>query len=141
MGDSLEREDVMTDNNEATVTTAAGRIVMAGDRYGPEIKAAGLAFTMRIVRKGDRWGLNDALTHNLDDPYVEFYDQRYTKGFGPRGQFVSRYYLSTLVEDRERLADGLDLYGGVASWSLDRQAMREMWAQLEEWDVMRERTN
>lgn len=48
-------------------------------------------WTVRIVYEGDRFGLDDCLTHDSSDPLIEFYDHE---------DFVSRYYASTLLEDR-----------------------------------------
>ena len=66
----------------------------------------GRLFGVRILSRGDRYGLNDKLVYGEEKPQVEFYDLHSAnkKGFGPNGQFVSRYYLSTLL--------GLDKYGG-----------------------------
>jgi len=59
-------------------------------------------FTMRVVKKGDRYGREMCLVHDRDDPMVEFYDRgwsidRDTDGT-VLGQFVSRYNLATLLE-------------------------------------------
>jgi hypothetical protein len=90
----------------------------------------GVPFNVRMVFPGDAYGLNDCLTYDPSDkpwskpgdPLVEFYDARQDPArFGPRGQFVSRYYLSTLLEGDP--ARGLNLQGGVPSWSLDGQAL------------------
>jgi hypothetical protein len=78
----------------------------------------GRAFNVRIVRDGERYGLKDRLTHE-GKPLVEFYDATQDPAkFGPRGQFVSRYYASTLLE--RNYSTGLCLDGGNAdAWSLD----------------------
>lgn len=81
----------------------------------------GTSFLVRIVREGERHGLNDCLTHDKTDPLVEFYDLTFAnqRGFGERGQFVSSYYASTLLE-RD---GGICLHGGVAKWSIDDDTM------------------
>ena len=85
-------------------------------------RQAGALFTVgpwavRIVRTGDAYGLDDRLTHDKADPLVEFYDTRQAgPKFGPRGQFVSRYDLSTLLDHRP--GAGLCLQGGVPSWTV-----------------------
>jgi len=88
--------------------------------------ANGREFFVRTVMKGDRYGLEDCLTHEKDDPMVEFYDWKYAnqKTFGPRGQFVSRYCLSTLAK---QMGGGLCLDGGIPEWRVDAGAMREVW--------------
>lgn len=81
--------------------------------------ATQLTWAVRLIQLGDNYGLGDKLVHDRVDPLVEFYDTRYSHT--PLGQFVSRYYLSTLL-DRE--ADtGLNLDGGVPSWSVSAEAM------------------
>lgn len=81
---------------------------------------AGRSFNIVLVCRGDRYGLNDCLTHDKDDPMVEFWDAtyendpRFTLG---RGQFVSRYYLTTLA-DRRNSRLGLDLCGHEPAWKV-----------------------
>ena len=53
-------------------------------------------YNVRIVRKGDRFGRDDCLTHDDDRPMVEFYDSNHPTDDG-RGGFVSRYYVGTLL--------------------------------------------
>ena len=72
-------------------------------------------FNSRIVFKGEAYGLNNCLTHDKDEPLVEFYDARYDFDKSPEGeilgQFVSRYYVSTIQGSR-----GLNLEGSVNDW-------------------------
>ena len=55
-------------------------------------------YNVRLVTKGDRYGLNDCLVHDEDKPMVEFYKRGYPV-HGPRGFFVSRYYCGTLLNE------------------------------------------
>lgn len=81
----------------------------------------GRTFLVRVVHKGEKYGLDDCLTHDEADPLIEFYDQSVNlKSWGPRGQFVSRYYASTLAE---RSPYGLNLLGYVPEWKIDAAAM------------------
>ena len=74
-------------------------------------------FNIRVIKQGDHYGLNDCLTHDNEQAMVEFYDPRYTTdGFTPLGQFVSRYYVDTLVV--HDVNTGLLLDGGVPEWSM-----------------------
>lgn len=57
---------------------------------------AGIPFNVRVVSKGARYGRNDCLTYADPKPMIEFYDARFIGAEAPRGQFVSRYYLSDL---------------------------------------------
>lgn len=85
----------------------------------------GRRFGVRIVREGDGYGIDDHIIHDEDDPLVEFYDMTYADNgerFGPRGQFVSRYYRSTLLETHA----GLVLDGGVDVWQIDLFAMDQV---------------
>lgn len=87
--------------------------------------ANGVPFTVRLVRKGDHYGLDGCLVHDEDDPLVEFYDARYPHT--EYGQFVSRYYLSTLLDDP---VWGLDLDGGVEDWTVDGDTMSTVYVWL-----------
>lgn len=95
--------------------------------------ANGREFFVRTVMKGDRYGLDDCQTHGKDEPMIEFYDYTYAnqKTFGPRGQFVSRYGLSTLAG---RPGGGICLDGGVPVWSVDGGAMRDVWDLVKKLD-------
>jgi len=53
------------------------------------------------------------------DGRVEFYDMRYPQT--PDGQFISSYYVSTLIEKDD---SGLDLHGGEPEWKIDYSTMR-----------------
>jgi hypothetical protein len=77
-------------------------------------------FTVRILTEGDKYGLRDALTHDKAEPLVEFYDQRYPHT--QYGQFVSSYYLSTLLKGE----DGINLYGGVDSWYIEKNDLNKV---------------
>lgn len=82
-------------------------------------------FNVRIVSKGEAYGRDDCLTHDGDDALVEFYDAKAdpTK-FGQRGQFVSRYFTTTLLS--VVFPHGIQLEGGVPEWSISPQGMREV---------------
>ena len=80
-------------------------------------------FNVRVVNKGDKYGLNNVLTHNEDKPLVEFYDVRYPHT--EFGQFVSRYYVSTILGDDGYgpKDSGLNLHGGVPEWTVSKEDM------------------
>ena len=42
-----------------------------------------------LIKRGEKYGLNNCVTHNETEPLIEFYDPRH---------FVRRYYLSTILE-------------------------------------------
>jgi hypothetical protein len=82
---------------------------------------------VRIVEPGDGYGLYNrktgeyALTNSKSAPLVEFYDL--DNDHTPHGQFVSRYYLSTLLE---RESGGLCLDGGEPKWNVNANEMNEV---------------
>ena len=78
-------------------------------------------YNVRIVNAGDKYGRNDCLT-NDKQPLVEFYDSRYDQAdFMGRGQFVSRYYVDTIV--RGEYPGGLSLDGGIPEWTVSADEM------------------
>jgi hypothetical protein len=82
----------------------------------------GLAFNVVLARRGDAYGRNGCLVHDANDPLVEFYDATYENDacFDQGcGQFVARYYLSTLSDHRASV--GLDLCGHVPAWKISGQ--------------------
>ncbi len=81
----------------------------------------GVPLWVRLVKDGERYGLEGMLV-NHGQTLVEFYDARYDfeKWIGKRGQFVTRYYLSTL---QERGARDLALDLGIPDWSVTAAEM------------------
>lgn len=103
----------------------------------------GVVYTVRLVRNGDHYGSNFCLVHDKEDPLVEFYDAKNTHDYdfvGSRedakaagaevlGQYVSRYYLSTLLESAA-VTPGINLCGHVPRWVIDGDALREALSAL-----------
>jgi hypothetical protein len=99
-------------------------------------------YAVRIVRQGDRYGLNDCLTHDRSglDSLVEFYlvfdPEVDMKRHGPRGFFVSRYYAGTLLNapgfyGRDHTNAGLCLHGDRYNYhSIDAAQFAEVLAYL-----------
>lgn len=83
-------------------------------------------FNVRIVFCGQGYGVNDVIIHDGETPLVEFYDSRYTKA-NVRGQFVSRYSASTLLEGKN---SGLSLDGGVPEWTVSAKDMETVRAHV-----------
>lgn len=82
-------------------------------------------FNVRIVNKGDAYGRDDCLIHDDDVCMVEFYDSKAEPAkFGKRGQFVSRYFFTTLLASD--FSHGLQLDGGIPQWSISTQGMRDV---------------
>jgi predicted amidohydrolase len=81
-------------------------------------------FNVRIVNTGDTYGRNDCLV-NDKAKLVEFYDKRYLQdSWMGRGQFVSRYYASTLLKGG--CPTGLCLDGRVPEWSVSADGMAQV---------------
>ena len=122
---------------------------------------SGIRWCVRIVFIGDQFGRNHCLTFGdeeydqdkQDDPLIEFYDMdsraaELMRGSDDKteaylaeeyGQFVGRYYLSSLKFDEilngKTLTDwskrGLDLHGGVDRWSVSSEFMVDAMAAVE----------
>jgi hypothetical protein len=81
-------------------------------------------FNVRIVNTGDKYGVNDCLS-NDKAPMIEFYDSRFKSGWDQeRGQFVTRYYVETLLNSY--FPHGLCLDGGVPAWSVSAEGMAQV---------------
>lgn len=90
-----------------------GETVPVPQRIIDIVTEKGIPF--RVVY-GKREYLNG--TYSLTE-VVSFYDSRYSHT--PLGQFVSDYYVETLLE--RECGYGLTLYGGVPDWTIDAGAM------------------
>tara|TARA_R100000353_G_scaffold175194_1_gene144875 strand:- start:1232 stop:1558 length:327 start_codon:yes stop_codon:yes gene_type:complete len=68
---------------------------------------------VRLIMKGQKYGRDWCLTHNEDQPLIEFYmaDQNVKRATSKTRGFVSRYYLETLTEKNDAHL-GLCLHGG-----------------------------
>lgn len=88
---------------------------------------------VHLVMPGDHYGRGDVLTYEQEDadrhgsglPLVEFYDTSSDPVAFPGGQFVSRYYMDTLLgTDNLNLGlpirdmQALSLDGGVPAWTV-----------------------
>lgn len=101
----------------------------------------GRRFAVKVVCKGDTYGRRHVLKHDSDDALVEVYDATYEGRPGfveqgwPEGQFVSRYYASTLAATRN--TNGIDLNGGVDVWKIDGAAWAPVVALAKRLDAER----
>jgi len=96
-----------------------------------DIVTKGIPFRVVIVEQGEKYGLNKSITHEKADPLVEFYDYRYKHT--EDGQFVSRYFLSTLLENGS--STGIDLQGGVPDWYIYEDGMTPVMNWLKEYNM------
>tara|TARA_R100001530_G_scaffold129690_1_gene100157 strand:- start:253 stop:579 length:327 start_codon:yes stop_codon:yes gene_type:complete len=96
----------------------------------------GISFNVRMVNKGEAYGRDNCLTHDKDDALVEFYDARHMHT--DHGQFVSRYYASTLTGDSDfsfnkgEYPHGLNLEGSVEAWSVTGENMIDVISWIKE---------
>lgn len=105
---------------------AKGAFEMVGFKYDylekefntPNIYDRVKKWKVRIIKTGEPYGRNGVLT-NDKKPLVEFISMD-TK------QFVSRYYLETLLERDLRDTYGLNLQGDVPAWSIDGEGYKKI---------------
>lgn len=92
------------------------------------INDEGRAFNVRLLTKGMRYGRQDCLTNDRDDPIIEFYDAAYEADpkypdWIERGQFASSYYLYSL--EGHSPDHGLILHGGIPEWTISAKNVIE----------------
>ena len=94
---------------------------------------------VRLVRQGDRYGLNRCLTHDEVEPMVEFYDREFAGGrsswghsFPDEGEFVHWYRLSSLLK---RGGGMLNLDDGVEVWRISAEGMRVVMRHVVAWQA------
>ena len=122
---------------------------------------SGIRWCVRIVFFGDNYGLKHCLTYGdkefdkkMNEPMIEFYDMdsgaaAIMRNSGDKteaylaeeyGQFVGRYYLSSLKFDEilngKTVTDwsksgGLNLHGGIDRWSVSSEFMVDAMAAVE----------
>lgn len=77
-----------------------------------------LTWLVRLVEPGDTYGKDFCLTNKGNEPYVEFYDIRYSHT--DFGQFVQRYYKSSIMTE---VASGLCLDFSEPEWAVSERCM------------------
>ena len=109
-------------------------------------------WAVRLVFEGDKFGLDFQLVHS-GPPLLEFYDARHEST--PFGQFVSRYFVTTLLDGAaRRIAEGLQLDGSsidrrisaaamgrVLAWVAEAMEEREREATLRLWYIRADTAN
>lgn len=98
-------------------------------------ETSGITFVARIIEPNQKYGRELCLTNDSNRNMLEFYDSRYPHDKNTEdtmlGQFVSRYYMETIVDRHETFAQhGLDLHGGVPSWKIDASGMTSLIEKL-----------
>lgn len=94
----------------------------------------GISFNVRMVFQGQHYGnhLMTQLTHEEDDPLIEFYDASTVSNNG-LGEFVERYRSKTLIDYIKSNFRVINLDGGVPEWDISVENLKEVleWAELE----------
>ena len=87
-------------------------------------------WNIRLVRNGETYGRTSSLTNDSGRTLIEFYDNRYTEGFTPLGQFVSRYYAEQMLSRPSGCS--LSLQNDIPSWTVSGEEMDvlEGWLRL-----------
>lgn len=86
-----------------------------------------VTWLIRLVLQGQTYGRG--VVHDKPEPLVEFFDTRHP--VTALGQFVSRYYLSTLLDACED-PGVFCLDTGSRDWSLSAKALSDVYAWLKE---------
>ena len=92
----------------------------------------GQPWTIRVIDIGDKYGREDCLTYDAKEPVVEFYDADHPHTIDAPsgtvlGQFVSRYYISTICDGS---TGGLDLMGYEPKWKINALTMDSVRAYI-----------
>jgi hypothetical protein len=98
----------------------------------------GRLFEARLLYQGDPYGLENCLRWDSKEVGIEFYDMSAYRQMFPEGQFVSRYYLGTLIGSHidetppNWITTGINLQGDVPHWSLPRASVVKTltWASM-----------
>ena len=99
-------EDYETDLPESNISYTAENYYQVNDRFAIEIVPA--ESPLSSGKTGDDWT-------------VRFYDINDSGKFGEKGQFVTSYYASAMLEHRK--GTGLSLQGDVPAWTVDAETM------------------
>lgn len=107
-------------------------LVQEGERYGA---TGGFVYGEDLSNGSFGIPINDCQLYGHGLPLVEFYDVSQDPAKFPEGQFVSRYFMSTLLgmdsigdSIGEMSAFGLD--GGVPDWTIRGDDLQEVYAHL-----------
>lgn len=102
----IYEEDYETDLPESNISYTAENYYQLNDHFAIEIVPAENSLSSETI--GDDWT-------------VRFYDINGTEKFGEKGQFITSYYTSTILEHRK--GTGLSMQGDVPAWTLDAETM------------------
>ena len=134
INDLMERDGLTEDEVREDFTTGKWRVhlIYPGERYGLD---GCLTYELNAYSGAP------AAAHRASYPLVEFYDTSQDATRFPGGQFVSRYYMTDLLEDNS-IAVSLDtmlkngnqfsLDGGIPAWTVEGDDLAKVNAFLKE---------
>ena len=92
--------------------------------FGSRNGSASSKWKVRLVKTGEKYGRDYCMINNKET-LVEFIDMTVDKNSFPSGQYVSRYYLSSLLDGTNGV-NGLCLDTSVSSWYICGECYREI---------------
>lgn len=132
--DAIGEGEIADPLADFTVGQFRVHLVQEGERYGA---GGSLVYGDAVGSSYPHIGehVNDCRLYGHGLPLVEFYDMTQDPARFPEGQFVSRYYMSTLLgmDDSENDIGEmfrLGLNGGVPSWTIEGADLREVHTRL-----------
>ena len=117
------------------ITEALGLLNVEEKAEGDTLRitepCTGVPWLVVLVRPGQRYGQHEAETGQryflAREPMVEFWDARFDHDRDHHAQFVSRYFLLSILNCR----DGITLDGGSTDWWVSRELIERVQAWLE----------
>lgn len=107
-------------------------LVQEGERYGA---TGGFVYGKALSNGSFGIPINDCQLYGHGLPLVEFYDVSQDPAKFPEGQFVTRYYMSTLL-GMDSIGDSIgemsafELVGGVPIWTISGDGLKEVHTRL-----------
>lgn len=115
-----------------TLDNELGEVKEQVERYGA---GGGFVYGKALSNGSSGIPINDCQLYGHGLPLVEFYDVSQDPAKFPEGQFVTRYYMSTLlgmdsIGDSIGEMSALGLDGGVPNWTIRGDDLQEVYAHL-----------
>lgn len=130
--DAIGEGEITDPLADFTVGRFRVHLVQEGERYGA---TGGFVYGKALSNGSFGIPINDCQLYGHSLPLVEFYDVSQDPAKFPEGQFVTRYYMSTLlgmdsVGDSIGEMSVLDLDGGVPDWTISGDDLKEVYSHL-----------
>lgn len=131
--EAIGEADIQSYEKDGDLYTGRWRVhlIHEGERYG----ATDSLVYGDEIQSWDGKHVNDCQEHGHGLPLVEFYDMAQDSAKFPEGQFVSRYYMSTLLgmddpRDSIEHMQAFGLEGSVPDWTLRGDDLKEVYSFL-----------